>query len=112
MTRSGVNISHNSPERFGGTTGVAICWVVGASERPVPKYFFHVHDGQEFPDDEGTDLADDNVARAEAVILSGEILRDLAGNFWNFEDWRLVVMVEDGREVCHLTITAAAPEAS
>lgn len=85
-------------------------WAAGAER--MPRFFFHVRDSGDYLDDEGTELADDSVARAEAVILSGELLKDLGGKFWNYEDWQLVVVAEDGREVCRLTITAAAPEVS
>ena len=41
----------------------------------MPRYFFHVHDGVSFPDDEGTELRDLHAARAAAVTMSGEMLK-------------------------------------
>ena len=49
----------------------------------MPRYFFHVIDGKEIIDNEGTELADLDEARAEAIVLSGEMLKDLGGKFWN-----------------------------
>jgi hypothetical protein len=40
-------------------------------ELAVPRYFFHITDGEEIIDHEGTELADIDSARAEAVVLSG-----------------------------------------
>ena len=37
----------------------------------MPRYFFHVIDGKDLPDHEGTVLANADEARAEAIILSG-----------------------------------------
>jgi hypothetical protein len=49
----------------------------------MPRYFFHVIDGEEIIDGEGTMLAGVNEARAEAIVVSGEMLKDLGGKFWN-----------------------------
>jgi hypothetical protein len=35
----------------------------------MPRYFFHVIDGQEIIDTEGTELAGSEEARAEAVVV-------------------------------------------
>jgi hypothetical protein len=72
----------------------------------VPRYFFHVIDGKDIPDTEGTELADIQEARAEAVVLSGELLRDLGGRFWNSSEWQIRVEDEVGKEVCALTFSA------
>lgn len=47
-----------------------------AKGAPMPRYFFNVHDGRSAPDREGTELPDTEIARAQAVRLSGEILPD------------------------------------
>ena len=62
----------------------------------MPKYFFHIHDGQTFPDEEGTELADLAAARLEAVQLTGQMLKDDSQAFWNGEDWRVQVTDEAG----------------
>ena len=53
----------------------------------MPRYFFHIIDGNEYPDTEGTVLANPDAARAEAIVVSGEmassgataVLKDLGG---------------------------------
>jgi hypothetical protein len=72
----------------------------------MPRYFFHVIDGKDIPDTEGTELADIEEARAEAVVLSGELLRDLGGQFWNSSEWQIRVVDDAGDKVCALTFSA------
>ena len=48
----------------------------------MPRYFFHVIDGKEMLDTVGTVLAGEAEARAEAIVVSGEMLKDLGGAFW------------------------------
>ena len=50
--------------------------------RTMPRYYFHVHDGHEVPDEDGVDLSDDDDARTQAVIAAGEALRDTGRTFW------------------------------
>lgn len=49
----------------------------------MPRYFFHVIDGREIRDEEGTELPNIYVAQAEAICLCGEVLRDMGARFWN-----------------------------
>jgi hypothetical protein len=72
----------------------------------MPRYFFHVIDGKDIPDTEGTELADIEEARAEAVVLSGELLRDLGGQFWNSSEWQIRVEDDAGDKVCAPTFSA------
>ena len=65
----------------------------------MPRYFFHIFDGDLQPDLEGTECADIYVAQAEAVRMSGEIMRDLGARFWDGSNWRLAVADEDGRKL-------------
>ena len=60
----------------------------------MPRYFFHIHDGCSIRDPEGTELPDIYVAQAEAVRLSGALLRDLGAKFWDEKDWKLEVTDE------------------
>ncbi|MFL5196797.1 MAG: DUF6894 family protein [Microvirga sp.] len=68
----------------------------------MPRYFFHVIDGIETIDSEGTVLADVEEARAEAIVLSGAMLRDSGGKFWNNGQWQLRVVDATGNKVCAL----------
>ena len=72
----------------------------------MPRYFFNLQDGRSAPDQEGTELPDIETARAEAVRLSGEVLRDTGAKFWEHPDWRLDVLDESGRTLFTLRFLA------
>ena len=72
----------------------------------MPCYFFHVIDGEDFLDEEGTELAGLDEARAEAIVVSGEMLRDIGGKFWGNGQWQIRVTDEAGDKVCALTFAA------
>ncbi|WP_409241659.1 DUF6894 family protein [Bradyrhizobium sp. CB1015] len=62
------------------------------SEQALPLYFFHVSDGTSVPDEIGTELADVAAARAAAVDMSGQILKDgSTAESWDGVPWRLEV---------------------
>jgi hypothetical protein len=63
------------------------------------RYFFHVRDGAEFPDLEGTELADDEAAKSEAIEASAEMMGELGRKFWEGDAWEMQVLDETGREV-------------
>ena len=75
-----------------------------APERHVPRYFFHIRDGQDFPDTEGTELPDLKAVRTEALQASGEMLRSNKGTpeFWSGDDWTMIVTDEASRPVLTL----------
>jgi len=70
----------------------------------VPRYFFHVRDGRDFPDDEGSEFPDLDAARAEAIRASGEMLRGNNGTaeFWSGDDWTMNVTDGTGKAVLTL----------
>jgi len=65
-----------------------------------PRFFFHLHDGQDLPDHEGTECKDPAEAHTQAVMTSGALLRDLGGRFWDSPDWEMNVTDEQGNSVC------------
>jgi hypothetical protein len=75
-------------------------------ERIIPRYFFHIRDGEELLDDHGTVLASREDARAHAIIVAGELLRDAGRKDWGGTEWRLRVTDEMGRCVCTLRFLA------
>jgi len=75
----------------------------------VPRYFFHVQDGSNFVDEDGTELSGVEEARTQAVVASGEALKDQAAKFWNSGDWLMNVVDEDGAAVCSLRFSAGHP---
>jgi len=54
----------------------------------------------------GTVLAGEAEARTEAIVVSGEMLKDLGGAFWNNGQWQVRVEDETGNKVCALTFSA------
>ena len=70
----------------------------------MPRYFFHVRNGRDFVDTEGTELPDKIAARTEAVRSSGEMLRGLKDDagFWSGDDWLMSVTDEAGRPILTL----------
>ena len=62
----------------------------------MPRYFFHVHYGDEsYVDEVGEDLADDHAAWLEATSSTGESIRDLDGRLKPGTDWRMDVTAGD-----------------
>ena len=75
---------------LGGSCPRNFC--AGRALTPVPRYFFHVHDGVDQPDNEGVEFPSAEEARAQAVTATGEALRDLDGTFWDGDkEWRMTV---------------------
>ena len=65
--------------------------------------FFHIIDGQEFPDLEGTELVDDAAAKREAILAAVSMLReDIGANFWRGQVWTMRVENVTGSRVCEL----------
>jgi hypothetical protein len=72
----------------------------------MPRYFFHVIDGREIIDTEGTELSGLKAARTEAIHLAGAILRDEGDEFWNGEEWHMNVTDAAGQSVLKLRFSA------
>jgi hypothetical protein len=53
----------------------------------MPRYSFHVRDGEDMPDHEGSVLAGPAEARVEAVPTMREMLRDSGGRRWTGTEW-------------------------
>ena len=47
----------------------------------MPRYFFHGYDGKEPPDNEGVELPNADEARREAVVATGDAIRDSSRTF-------------------------------
>jgi hypothetical protein len=70
------------------------------------RFFFHLRDGENLPDLEGTDLPDAAAARVEAIRLSGAMLKDQASSGWDGTEWRLTVVDETGTAIFLLRYSA------
>jgi hypothetical protein len=71
----------------------------------VVRYYFHVRDGRDLPDDVGTELPDMPAVRQEAIKAAGEMLRD-AASFWTGEEWHMTVLDDAGAQVLALRFSA------
>jgi hypothetical protein len=72
----------------------------------MPLYYFHIRDGTDIIDDEGSELAGPDQARQQAITTAGELLRDKGKGFWGGEEWTMKVVDEAGDTVCSLKFTA------
>jgi hypothetical protein len=57
----------------------------------MPRFFFHVEDGESYTDLQGTELPDIEAARHEAVRFAAALLHDQAERFWDSTEWRVRV---------------------
>ena len=72
----------------------------------MPRYFFNVVHDVSQPDIDGHEFADIQAARAAAVRLCGEMLKEISGKFWENPVWRLEVRSHDSRLLFTLTFSA------
>lgn len=72
----------------------------------MPRYFFNLPHHFSGPDTEGSELADIHAARAAALRLCGEMIREIDENFWETPRWRLDVADQDNRILFTLTFSA------
>lgn len=69
------------------------------------RYYFHIQDGQDFPDKDGTELPDLRAVRTEAIRASAEMLRENA-SYWDGTEWRMNVVDAAGETVLRLRFSA------
>jgi hypothetical protein len=62
----------------------------------LPRYFFHLAGAVEVPDDEGSELADLEAAKCEAVQLIAQTLCDQPRSFWEADAYRVTTTDENG----------------
>jgi len=72
----------------------------------MPRYFFHVRDGQEYLDTEGTELKDLAAAQTYALQVVTHLIGKQGSEFWDGEDWRLHVEDEASLELFRLQFQA------
>jgi hypothetical protein len=72
----------------------------------MPRFFFHVDDGMNHVDAEGTELSTLGAAREHAVCYFADLLRDAPGPFWSRPDWTMRVTDQAGLVFFTLHFTA------
>ena len=77
----------------------------------MPRYFFHVTDGDDFPDLQGTVLDNHAAARTEAVRFSGQLLSDKPERFWSGQEWKMRVTDDNDLTLFELIFIASCSAA-
>lgn len=76
----------------------------------MPRYYFHIDNGSQAADPEGTEFSGIEEARAEAISLAGAVLKDLDGAFWKQgSPWTMHVTDERDRLLFSLHFGAEVP---
>ena len=73
------------------------------------RYFFQVHDGTDYPDEEGIELPSLQAARERAVRYAGELLLCSTPSFWDGGDWSMDVTNDQGLTLFTLHFAATDP---
>ena len=72
----------------------------------MPRYFFHIHDGHDFPDETGTELRNLREAQLEVVKLASDLLKDET-IFWQGEGCSIDVADSQGATIFAISFTAS-----
>lgn len=57
----------------------------------MPRFYFHIKDGDDFPDLQGSVLDNLEAAKVEAVRFAGDLLAHNGAKFWGGEEWSMRV---------------------
>ena len=68
----------------------------------MPRYFFHVTDGQLYRDNIGTELASPEDARREARATFGDLIRNR--DEWTANEWQVDIPDAEGRTLLTLKV--------
>jgi len=68
----------------------------------VPRYFFHITDGQAFLDNIGTELPSLVEARREALATFGDLVKNREE--WASDEWRIDIAEAEGRTLLTLKV--------
>ena len=74
-------------------------------------FFFDVHDGDRvLSDDDGTDLADIEAARAHAIVVVQELMFRQSGLLdRGWSEWKILIRDGDGVELLRLNFSDVSP---
>jgi len=68
----------------------------------VPRYFFHITDGQTFRDNVGTELPSLVEARREALLTFSDLVKNRED--WKSDEWRIDIADGAGRALLTLKV--------
>ncbi|AXB78486.1 hypothetical protein [Novosphingobium sp. P6W] len=72
----------------------------------MPNYYFHVTDGQKYPDLQGMSLVDLHAAKKEAVQFTGDMLIQAPDDFCSGKEWSVKVVDEEKNLVFEVVVNA------
>ena len=78
----------------------------------MPRYHFHVFDGEMGPDTDGIELPNWQDARLKAIRYAGEVLRDYPERVTEHRDWRMEVTDDAGLMLFRFDFCAMAAAAT
>jgi hypothetical protein len=110
LARSKSSVQDVRKSDFGEGGGAGIAVEQGARHTPrtssMPRYFFDLHDHKRDADDEGTELANDDEARVQAIIFTGDYLRDHPQLVSNGSRFRVALRDEADAVLLNVVVTA------
>ena len=72
----------------------------------MPRFFFHVINGDFIPDAVGVECADGDAAKRQAVTIAGEMLRDQGLKLWRTGRFDMFVVDEQNKTQLKLSFEA------
>ncbi len=72
----------------------------------MPRYYFHVVNGEFMPDDLGHECANDEEVKAEAARTAGAMIRDQGLKLWKTGSWSMFVCDASNHTLLKLTFEA------
>ena len=75
----------------------------------MPRYFFDIDNHKHTPDEDGTDLPDDENARVQAVIFAGDYLSDHPGVARHGARFHVAVRNDRGSVLLAVDVTITEP---
>jgi hypothetical protein len=75
----------------------------------MPRYFFHLRNRHETIDEEGSEFADEDAARKEALASARELLADAIRRGRNFPPEQIVIADASGHELATVNLKDVLP---
>jgi hypothetical protein len=74
----------------------------------MPFFRFSIADGTPVPQPEPIELEGVREAKAHAVLLAGQMLKDAGAAFWNDSHWSITVSTTDGLTIAVIDIDGSS----
>ncbi|WCS24230.1 hypothetical protein LOK46_24300 [Methylobacterium sp. NMS14P] len=73
----------------------------------MPRFYFHIRDGRDQFDTDGTELPDEETAHVAAIRLTGAVLQDEARRIATIDCWTMDVTDATGRPVYQVGVNVS-----